>query len=110
MSETSRASAVKQALAAIQEMRQELEEVENAKKEPIAIIGMGCRYPGGADTPERFWDLVKNGEDAIREVPESRWDGERYGPDGKTAKITTKLGGYLQEEINTFDAQFSMAS
>ncbi|NJN88185.1 MAG: hypothetical protein HC881_20185, partial [Leptolyngbyaceae cyanobacterium SL_7_1] len=49
--------------------------------DPIAIVGIGCRFPGAA-SPDTFWQLLKNGEDAIREVPESRWRvAEMYDAD-----------------------------
>jgi acyl carrier protein len=48
--------------------------VATAVDEPIAIVGMGCRYPGGVDSPESFWSLLDNGVDAITEVPKERWD------------------------------------
>src|SRR6185295_14281629 len=41
--------------------------------EPIAIVGLGCRFPGGADSPEAFWQLLRDGVDAIQEVPADRW-------------------------------------
>ena len=46
----------------------------NIQKEPIAIIGMGCRYPGGVRTPEEFWHLLSSGEDILRDIPDDRWD------------------------------------
>src|SRR5437762_9065692 len=57
--------------------------------EPIAIIGLGCRFPGGASHPQAFWELLCRGVDAITEVPAERWDARRfYDPDpdkpGKT--------------------------
>jgi acyl transferase domain-containing protein len=44
----------------------------------IAIIGIGCRYPGGVTTPETFWKLLANGVDAISEVPSDRWNVDEY--------------------------------
>ena len=53
-----------------------------AHDEPIAIVGMGLRLPGDADTPEKYWDLLRHGVDAISEVPADRWDiDEYYDPD-----------------------------
>jgi 8-amino-7-oxononanoate synthase len=74
--------------------------------EPLAIIGIGCRFPG-ANNPEAFWQLVKNGVEAISEVPPSRWNLDRYyDPDAtKPDKMNTRRGGFL-EEIDRFDPQF----
>ncbi|GAB4195006.1 MAG: type I polyketide synthase [Roseiflexaceae bacterium] len=74
--------------------------------EPIAITGIGCRFPGAAG-PAAFWQLLCAGEDAISEVPPDRWDLERvYDPDpAAPGKITTRWGGFLSE-IDRFDPLF----
>jgi len=74
---------------------------------PIAIIGMGCRFPGGADSPEAFWELLRDGVDAITEVPADRWNLQTfYDPDrGKPGKTYSRWGGFV-EQIDQFDAQF----
>ena len=76
--------------------------------EPIAIIGMGCRFPGGANSPEAFWDLLCKGTDAIVDVPSDRWDVRRfYDPDpDKPGKTYAKQGGFLREKIDEFDPLF----
>ncbi|NEQ81202.1 MAG: type I polyketide synthase [Moorea sp. SIO2I5] len=75
-------------------------------REAIAIIGMGCRFPG-AKNPEAFWELLCNGIDAITEVPASRWDNELfYDPDiSKPGKTNSRWGGFM-EQVDQFDAQF----
>lgn len=74
--------------------------------DPIAIVGIGCRFPGAAN-PDAFWELLKNGRDAIREVPASRWQVEEfYHPDPATPdKTNTRWGGFL-EAIDQFDPHF----
>jgi len=73
--------------------------------EPIAIVGMGCRFPG-AGGPEAFWELLHNGIDAISEVPPDRWDVDAiYDPKGGPGKIITKWGGFLPD-IAAFDPAF----
>ncbi|HJT56092.1 MAG TPA: SDR family NAD(P)-dependent oxidoreductase, partial [Ktedonobacteraceae bacterium] len=78
-----------------------------SNNEPIAIIGMGCRFPGGANTPAAFWELLRSGGDAISEIPAERWDiNAFYDPDRDAAgKMYTRRGGFL-ENIRAFDAQF----
>ena len=61
-------SPLKRALLALEEMQAKLNAVERAKKEPIAIIGLGCRFPGGANDPEAYWQLLRDEVDAISEV------------------------------------------
>ncbi len=75
-------------------------------REPIAIIGMACRFPGAQDL-EAFWSLLSGKVDAITEVPADRWDIERfYDPDPDApGKMTTRYGGFL-EGIDLFDPQF----
>ncbi|HUL75997.1 MAG TPA: beta-ketoacyl synthase N-terminal-like domain-containing protein [Vicinamibacteria bacterium] len=76
-------------------------------REPIAIVGMGCRFPGGADGPEAFWRLLCEGRDAIREVPRERWDVDAlYDPDPMAGgKMSSRWGGFL-DEVDRFDAGF----
>jgi acyl transferase domain-containing protein len=81
--------------------------VNTSEKEPIAIIGMGCRFPGDANSPEAFWKLLRDGVDAITEVPEDRWNLDIFlGPRGaKPGKIRTRWGGFV-DKIDEFDAEF----
>lgn len=78
---------------------------QHAAVEPIAIIGMSCRFPGQANTPEAFWDLLRSGRDAIQEVPAARWDNELYyhGQAVVPGKIITSKGGFI-EHVDAFDA------
>lgn len=78
------------------------------EKEPIAIIGIGCRFPGRASTPRALWELLCTGKDAIGEVPSDRWDMRRFydaDPD-KPGKTYAKEGGFLSEKIDQFDPLF----
>ncbi len=74
----------------------------------IAIIGMACRFPGGANSTEEYWSLLREGIDAISEVPKTRWDIEQYydPQPGQPRKIITKYGGFLNQPIQEFDAEF----
>ncbi len=77
-----------------------------SSEESIAIIGMGCRYPG-AKNIKCFWDLLKNGVDAITEVPSDRWDvNEFYDPNPAIpGKMNSRWGGFI-DNIDQFDANF----
>jgi acyl transferase domain-containing protein/acyl carrier protein len=89
------------------ELQTKLEAAERQKNEPIAVIGMACRFPGGANSPEAFWELLQNGVDAITEIPPSRWPIEAYydpNPDAP-GKISTRWGGFM-EGVDRFEPQF----
>ena len=85
----------------------ELAESRRGLSEPIAIVGMGCRFPGGIDSPAAFWQLLRSGVDAIREVPPDRWSlDEYYDPDpAAPGKMCTRWGGFL-DQVYDFDADF----
>src|ERR1044071_2825103 len=76
-------------------------------KDRIAIIGIGCRFPGGANDAESFWKLLVEGRDAVTDVPTDRWNVERYyDPEpGIPGKTFAKRGGFL-DQIDQFDPQF----
>jgi acyl transferase domain-containing protein/acyl carrier protein len=99
-------SPVKLALAA-EQMRSKVAGIELLNVEPIAIIGMACRFPGGVRNTESFWQLLRNGVDAVTEVPPDRWDVDAYydpDPDAP-GKMNTKWGGFI-DEVDQFDAHF----
>jgi len=75
---------------------------------PIAIVGIGCRFPGGANDLESYWSLLCNGVDAITDVPPERWDRQRFfDPDpDKPGKTYMRQGGFLSQPIDRFDAAF----
>ncbi|HEX3757294.1 MAG TPA: SDR family NAD(P)-dependent oxidoreductase, partial [Kofleriaceae bacterium] len=75
--------------------------------EPIAIVGLGCRYPGGVSDPASLWRLLEAGGDGVIDVPPERWDADAlYDPDPDAAgKTTCRSGGFLRN-IDGFDANF----
>ncbi|MCX0241745.1 type I polyketide synthase, partial [Streptomyces drozdowiczii] len=99
---------LKRATADLRQARRELSDVEERANEPLAIVGMACRFPGGVTSPEGLWDLVERGGDAVGEFPSDRgWDVEGlFDPDPAVAgKSMTRRGGFLYE-ASGFDAEF----
>ncbi len=84
-----------------------LDECERQRSEPIAVIGIGCRFPGGADSPETFWKLLRDGVDAVTEIPADRWSRDAlYDPRvDASGKMTTRFGGFL-DDVDRFDDDF----
>nr|BAO66543.1 type I polyketide synthase [Streptomyces sp. MJ635-86F5] len=99
---------LKRATAELQQSRRRLQEMQEREYEPIAIVAVGCRFPGGVRTPEDLWELVASGKDATTGFPENRgWDiGGIYDPEpGKPGKSYTRRGGFLHDAAE-FDAEF----
>lgn len=86
----------------VKEQEGSLKEVE-----PIAVLGLACRFPGGATDPDNYWRILRSGIDAITEVPAARWDVSRYydpDPDAP-GKMYTRWGGFI-DSIDRFDASY----
>src|ERR1051325_7831056 len=96
----------KRALLALRLQAQQAAE-SKAKPEPIALVGIGCRFPGNINSPDDFWTLLMNGVDAVDEIPSDRWDVDRYyDPAPATpGKMNTRWGGFIND-IDKFDAAF----
>ena len=89
------------------QMNEQLQAREARDRMPIAIVGMGCRFPGGVHSAAGFWQMLRAGTDAISEVPPSRWDIEAlYNPDPDApGKMATRWGGFITGE-DLFDPLF----
>lgn len=109
MSDKTNSKLLKQSLFTIQKLRKQLDDANNNKiEEPIAVVGMACRLPGGCNSPEKYWELLKTGKDTIVDIPGDRWDAEEhYDPSPDTiGKMYVKQGNFLQHDVSEFDARF----
>ncbi|MGB3789465.1 MAG: beta-ketoacyl synthase N-terminal-like domain-containing protein [Phormidesmis sp.] len=100
-------SPTKRALLALKTLQAKLDALEQAQHEPIAIIGMSCRFPGGANSPAAFWKLLQKKTDAISEVPADRWHNDKYydSDPSMPGKTVSRSGGFIAN-LYDFDASF----
>lgn len=104
---------IKKALKRITELQQEIDRLNaNASDDAIALVGIGCRFPGGADSVEKFWNLLVRGDNAIVDIPQARWtDDEFYAAGSRVAGKTYAKRGGIIDDIDCFDAAlFGIAS
>src|SRR5262245_20251962 len=99
-------SPVKQALLALEEMQSKVAAVERSQSEPIAVVGMGCRFPGSKD-PNGLWKVLHDGIDTVTEVPANRWDINEYFDADPEAdgKMYTRWGAFI-DDVDKFDPHF----
>lgn len=76
-------------------------------QEPIAIVGIGCRYPGGIEDPSSYWEFLRRGRDGLVDIPAERWSARKfYDPDLGAGCSRVLRGGFLTHDVAGFDAQF----
>jgi acyl transferase domain-containing protein len=99
---------LKRAFMKIEELEARLKHAEHSGNEPIAVIGMGCRFPGGVRDPKTFWELLMDGRDAVGPIPGNRvaTHGLQAPPPGTAGKIYVVQGGFLDDDVSLFDANF----
>ncbi|MEO7359010.1 MAG: type I polyketide synthase, partial [Gemmatimonadaceae bacterium] len=99
---------LQRAFLALEETRAKLATSEAKQREPIAIVGMGCRFPGSASNPEAFWQLLQESRSAVTTVPVSRWEHAPYLDVTSTIPGTTNAqhAGFIDTRVDAFDARF----
>ena len=100
--------ALRQSLKENERLKRENREYLAVTTEPVAIVGMGCRFPGGVDSPEGLWEMVAAGRDVVSDFPTDRgWDvAGLFDPDpDAVGKSYTRCGGFLAD-VADFDAGF----
>ncbi|MEU1755177.1 beta-ketoacyl synthase N-terminal-like domain-containing protein [Micromonospora matsumotoense] len=100
-------AALRNALREVDRLRGELDRAAASAAEPIAVVGLSCRFAGGADTPDRFWDLLDEGRDAVGPFPTDRgWPPDLHDPDpAAPGHSYVDSGGFLPD-VAGFDAGF----
>ena len=99
--------ALRRAVGAIRDLRGRLERAERDANEPVAVVGIGCRFPGGVENADEMFDLTVEGRDVVGPVPEDRWDSSHYDPDPSVpGKIYTDQGGFLSGPVDEYDPAF----
>ncbi|PCC69161.1 myxalamid-type polyketide synthase MxaE and MxaD [Nannocystis exedens] len=100
-------SPLKQALLALERLQARVDELERGRGEPIAIVGVGCRLPGGIDDTDALWQLLRAGGTTRVEVPAERWDIAAHHDPDPTApgKVASRYGHFLRD-VAGFDAAF----
>ncbi|MBV8860947.1 MAG: SDR family NAD(P)-dependent oxidoreductase, partial [Mycobacterium sp.] len=104
-----RRAIITEALRKIDDLTARLEIAEKGDTEPIAVVGMGCRLPGGVNNSAQYWQLLKDGASGVVRVPANRWDADAYYSDDHSVPgtICSREGGFLTSwEPDEFDAEF----
>jgi len=104
-----RRAIITEALRKIDDLTARLEIAEKADTEPIAVVGMACRFPGGVNTPAQYWQFLKDGASGVVRVPAERWDADAYYSEDHTrpGTICNREGGFLTSwQPDEFDAEF----
>src|ERR1700759_2032104 len=104
-----RRAIITEALRKIDDLTARLEIAEKADVEPIAVVGMACRLPGGVNTPADYWQLLHDGVSGVIRVPEDRWDADAYFSEDHTrpGTICNREGGFLTSwRPDELDAEF----
>ncbi|MGB7871869.1 MAG: type I polyketide synthase [Mycobacterium sp.] len=104
-----RRAIITEALRKIDDLTARLEVAEKGDTEPIAVVGMGCRFPGGVHTPAQYWRLLQDGASGIVQVPSERWDADAYYSEdhARPGTICSREGGFLTSwQPDEFDAEF----
>ncbi|MEZ5504518.1 MAG: beta-ketoacyl synthase N-terminal-like domain-containing protein [Gammaproteobacteria bacterium] len=101
------ATLLKQALKELKKSKDSVTRLEKERHEPIAVIGMGCRLPGSANSPEKLWELLQNGVDAITDMVDQRWNNDEiYDPNPEAVGKLYTRGNGLVDDVDLFDAEF----
>jgi len=100
-------SPVKRALVEIRRLRAELDLCRRGSSEPVAILGLALRLPGGVNSPERFWESLEKGEDLVTTIPPERWDANAYwSADPEQPGMMYDAHGGFVSDVDGFDADF----
>lgn len=105
MNDLEKTKLLKRSLHQIRQLKQALK--AKTVREPIAVIGMACRFPGGSTTPEKFWELLMQGKEGLRDVPGDRWDSRQFyaAEAGKPLKMYIQKSNFLMEDVSQFDSK-----
>ncbi len=95
------------ALSKIRALKNQVQTLQSSQTQPIALVGIGCRFPGNANNADEFWQLILSGTCAVGEVPPERWDGDTFFSDDPETRGTmyTNAGGFIHD-VDRFDPAF----